>query len=228
MKARRKAKLSNVEKLERQISYLGGSTHIRATTFLAVRWVSTILLVFCLYYLTNISYFIIPFLAIGYYYLLYYVMILLPIERRRERLEREALNFFEILTLSLESGRNLETSIEITVDHVSSELSLEFERTLKEVKYGKSMPEALKDMKKRIPSEAINNVLLSITEASLFGSSLLENMYNQMEFLREKRILSIRERINQIPNKISIVSVLFMVPLMLLLVLGPLLIRYIG
>lgn len=223
----KKKRVSSIEKLEKQISYLG-SVDFDATRFASVRLLTTVILALALYYFTDISYFVIPFLSIAYYYFLYYIIILLPIQRRSEKLEREALSFFEVLTLSLESGRNLEKSLEITVSNFSSELSEEFKKALKEVKYGKSVVEALKDMKKRIPSETINNIILSMTEASLFGSSLVENMYNQIDFLREKQMLSIREKMNQIPNKISIVSVLLMVPLMLLLVLGPLVIEYLG
>ena len=54
---------------------------------------------------------------------------------------------------------------------------------------------------------------------------LSEYMYNQIDFLRDKQILEIKEQINKIPNKISIVSVVFVVPLILLLVLGPFLIE---
>lgn len=223
----KKKRISSIEKLDRQIAYLG-RVNFDATRFSSVRLLTTLLLVLALYYFTDISYFVIPFIAIAYYYFLYYLCILLPMKRRSEKLEREALSFFEVLTLSLESGRNLEKSLEITVSNFQSEISEEFKKALKEVKYGKSMVEALKDMKKRIPSETINNIILSITEASQFGSSLVENMYSQIDFLRDKQMLSIREKMNQIPNKISIISVLLMVPLMLLLVLGPLVIEYLG
>ena len=49
-----------------------------------------------------------------------------------------------------------------------------------------------------------------------------------VDYLREKQILDIKGQINKIPNKISIVSVLFIVPLILLLVLGPYIINFIG
>ncbi len=223
----KKKRTSTLEKLDRQIAYLG-NVDFDAAKFSSVRLLTTVVLMLLLYYFTEISYFVIPFLAIAYYYFLYYVVILLPMKRRCEKLEREALSFFEVLTLSLESGRNLEKSLEITVSNFSSELSDEFKRALVEAKYGKSLVEALKDMKKRIPSETINNIILSITEASLFGSSLVDNMYSQIDFLRDKQMLSIREKINQIPNKISVISVLLMVPLMLLLILGPLVVEYLG
>lgn len=223
----KKKRTSALEKIDKQIAYLG-NVDFDAAKFSSVRLLTTVVLLLLLYYFTEISYFVIPFLAIAYYYFLYYVIILLPIKRRCEKLEREALSFFEILTLSLESGRNLEKSLEITVSNFSSELSDEFKRALVEAKYGKSLVEALKDMKKRIPSETINNIILSITEASLFGSSLVDNMYNQIDFLRDKQMLSVREKINQIPNKISVISVLLMVPLMLLLILGPLVVECLG
>ena len=52
-----------------------------------------------------------------------------------------------------------------------------------EMKFGKSLLEALEDMKKRMPSETINNILLNITQTDVFGNSILETMYNQIDFL---------------------------------------------
>ena len=95
-----------------------------------------------------------------------------------------------------------------------------------EVKFGKSLLEALEDMKKRIPSETINNILLNITQTNIFGNSIIDTMNQQIEFLREKQILEIKGAINKIPNKVSILSVIFVVPLILLLVLGPFLIDF--
>ena len=83
-------------------------------------------------------------------------------------------------------------------------------------------------MKKRMPSETINNILLNITQTDVFGNSILETMYNQIDFLRDKQILEIKGEINKIPNKVSIISVLFVVPLILMLILGPFIINFLG
>ena len=136
--------------------------------------------------------------------------------------------FFEILTLTLKSGRNLEQSLRVTCDNVDSEISDEFKKALFEMDFGKSLMEALEDMKKRIPSESINNIILNITQTSQFGNSILETMYNQIDFLREKKILDIKGKINKIPNKVSIISVIFIVPLIMILILGPYLIDFIS
>ena len=93
------------------------------------------------------------------------------------------------------------------------------------MKFGKSLIESLEDMKKRIPSETVNNIILNMTQTSVFGNSILETMYHQIDFLRDKQILEIRGAINKIPNKVSIISVVFVVPLILLMILGPFIIN---
>ena len=72
------------------------------------------------------------------------------------------------------------------------------------------------------------NIILNITQTDVFGNSILETMYNQIDFLREKQVLEIRGEINKIPNKVSIISVIFIVPLILMLILGPYFINFVG
>lgn len=196
--------------------------------FLNIRLITTLLIFFITLIISKASYITSPIISLVYYYLFEYIFLDLLIIKRTNKLDREALTFFEILTLSLESGRNLEKAIEITVQNVNSELSEEFKKTLFEVRFGKSLIEALEDTKKRIPSETINNIILNITQTNIFGNSIIDTMYSQIEFLREKQVLSIREQINKLPNKISIISVLFIVPIILMIVLGPFLISFIG
>ena len=166
-----------------------------------------------------------PVVGIISYFLYDYLILETKLKRRRDLLEREALYFFEILTLTLEAGRNLEQALKLTCDNVDSEIAKEFKIALMEISFGKSLLEALETMKKRIPSEIINNIILNIVQTNLFGNSILETMYNQLDFLREKQVFKIREQINKIPNKISIISVLFFIPLIFLLIIGPVIIE---
>lgn len=217
----------DIEQIEEKIAMLG-NTKLDAITFMNFRIISSLIVFLVTIYITKLGYIYAPFVTLAYFYLYYYLLIHSPLKQRIKRLDREALHFFEILTLTLESGRNLENSLEVTVANVNSELSNEFKRVLFEVKFGKSLLEALEDMKKRMPSETINNILLNITQTDVFGNSILETMYNQIDFLRDKQILEIKGEINKIPNKVSIISVLFVVPLILILILGPFIINFLG
>lgn len=197
-------------------------------TFLNIRLITTLIVFLITLLIFKIGYILSPIISLIYYYMFEYILLDTLIIKRVKKLDREALTFFEILTLTLESGRDLEKALEITVSNVNSELSQEFKKTLFEVKFGKSLLEALNDTKKRIPSETINNIILNITQTNIFGNSIIDTMYSQIEFLREKQILEVREQINKLPNKISIISVLFVVPIILLIVLGPFLITFLN
>lgn len=217
----------DVDAIEEKLIMLGDSK-MDATTFMNMRLLTSIIVFLITLYVSDLGYVYAPAVTLIYYYLYYYLLIQIPLKNRVKRLDREALYFFEILTLTLESGRNLEKSLEVTISNVNSELSNEFKRVLFEMKFGKSLLEALEDMKKRMPSETINNILLNITQTDVFGNSILETMYNQINFLRDKQILEIKGEINKIPNKVSIVSVIFVLPLILILILGPFLINFLG
>lgn len=217
-----------LSKIQTKIVMLGNNAKFDAVTFMNIRLLTTLIIFILVIYWGNLSYIYAPFIAVTYYVLFEYLFLESPLKKREKKLDYEALNFFEILTLTLESGRDLESAIEITCFSTKSELSDEFKKTLFEMKFGKSLMEALEDMKKRIPSETVNNIILNIVQTNIFGNSILDTMYNQIEFLRDKQILAIKEKINKIPNKVSIISVIFIVPLILLLLLGPFLIEFIG
>lgn len=219
---------ATLDKIQTKINMLGGNVKYDAVTFMNIRVLTSIILFILIVFTGSMSFIYAPFIVTVYYVLFEYVFLDSNLKKRERKLDYEALHFFEILTLTLESGRDLESSIEITCFNTKSELSDEFRRALFEMKFGKSLMESLEDMKKRIPSEIVNNIILNIVQTSIFGNSILDTMYNQIEFLREKQIFAIKEKINMIPNKVSIVSVIFIVPLILLLLLGPFLIQFLG
>lgn len=217
---------STLDKIQMKINMLGGNQKYDAVSFMNLRVLTSLILFVMVIFSGSLSFIYAPFVVAVYYVLFEYVFLDSSLKKRERKLDYEALHFFEILTLTLESGRDLESAIEITCFNTKSELSDEFKRALFEMKFGKSLMEALEDMKKRIPSEIVNNIILNIVQTSIFGNSILDTMYNQIEFLREKQILAIKEKINMIPNKVSIVSVIFIVPLILILLLGPFLIEF--
>lgn len=218
---------SEVKRINEKITMLNNYP-LDEIKFLNIRLLTTIIVFLITLLIFKTGYIFSPVIALVYYYLFEYLFLDVSIQKRTKQLDREALTFFEILTLTLESGRDLEKALEITVLNVNSELSNEFKKTLFEVKFGKSLLEALNDTKKRIPSETINNIILNITQTNIFGNKIIDTMYSQIEFLRDKQVLSIREQINKLPNKISIVSVVFIVPIIMLIVLGPFLISFLN
>mgnify|MGYP003313234757 CR=1 FL=1 len=132
----------DIENITEKIMMLG-NTKLDVSSFINLRLITSIIVFITVLYTSDLGYIYAPVITLIYYYLFYYVLIQIPIKNRIKRLDRQALHFFEILTLTLESGRNLEKSLEVTISNVNSELSDEFKRVLFEMKFGKSLLEAL-------------------------------------------------------------------------------------
>ena len=217
-----------INKMIKKVRLLGTGDKTNVYDLILGRLISSVVVFMVIFFTMHYGYIIAPIVTLAYYYLFTSVAIDNRLKKRTVKLEGEAMHFFEVLTLSLETGRNLVEAIEVTTSNVSGILSDEFKETVREVNFGKSLNEALNDMQTRIPSDTVNNIVLSLTESNLYGNSITRNLYNQIDFLREKRKMEVKGRISKVPVLISVISVFFFIPLLLLIILGPIILDYLG
>lgn len=216
----------DIKKIDAKINQFGVSKKFTTEYFMNFRLFTSMIVFVVLFIFADFGALIAPVATVLWYILVGYFMIDKPLKKREKKLDNEAYYYFEVLTLALESGRNLENAIKMACKYIDSEISSEFKETIKQVNFGKSLTESLSVMSARIPSLTINNIILNMEQSNLFGNSIIETMYNQLDFLKDKQIMDIKAQINKIPNKISIFSVLFFIPLILLIILGPVLIDF--
>jgi len=216
-----------MKNVEDKISLLGIDCNYDAVFLLNIRFISSISLFFVVLYFIDFGYLVAPLVTAIFYFLFFPIVLDRKIKKRSIQLEKEAVYFFEVLCLSLEAGRSIRNSLDVTVHNVEGDLSKEFNQVLIDVSLGKSLNEALDALRKRIPSDTINNVILNIKESNIFGNSIIETLYNQIDYIREKRILRAKAQISKIPVKVSAISVIFYIPLLLLLLLAPMIIKFI-
>lgn len=212
-----------IKKLNKKFKLLGIETN--SIKFMNYRILSSLIIFILFMIFSNKGYILGPLFAI-LVYISFECILNYKINKRRELLNYDAIFYFQVLSLTLESGKNLQGGLELTCNGVNNSLSSEFKKTLHEVSLGKSLSDAINDMKERIPSEEVNTVLLNITQSALFGNNIIDSLNNQIDYLRDKKILDIKGKINKMPVKISVISVIFIVPIILLIVLGPVVINF--
>ncbi len=216
----------SIEKIKKKVKLLGINSKINAIEFLNLRLMLCFLVFISLLYFSELPFIYAPLVTIIIYIAFEYIIIDYQIKNRIRKLDKDALFFFEILALSLEVGRNLKGALDLTVKSIKNDLSDEFGIVIEEVNYGKSLNEALVKMKERIPSETVNNVILNITQSNTFGTSIIDTLHQQVAYIRDKKFLETKAIINKMPIKISVISVVLFLPIMLLLLLGPILIDF--
>ena len=214
----------NLKMAEEKTTLLGVNNKLDAVDLLNIRLFISVVVFISILYFIDFGYFIAPLVSFLVYQLFFPIVVDTIIEKRRKILEKDSLYFFEILVLSLEAGRNIKNAIEVTTINIDSELSDEFKKVIKDVNFGKDLDTALEELKYRIPSDTVNNIILNIRQSNMFGNNIIETVYSQIAYIREKRLLETKAFISKIPIKISVVSVVFFIPLLLLLLLGPLII----
>ncbi len=166
-------------------------------------------------------------IVVAYFFLAEYLFFDYRLAKRRKKLEKQSTFFFQILSLTLESGNNLKNSIDLTCKNMDNELSREFKKAMDDMTLGKSLNESLDDLKTRIPSDTINNIILNLMESNIYGNNMIESLNRELNYISDKIILEAKGKINKMPIKISVVSVLIFIPLLMLIIIGPLIIKVI-
>lgn len=215
-----------IKKVEKKIKLLGVNCKYNVIDLLNMRLLISIALFVILLIFNKNGYILAPITLALFHYLSEYFVLDYPIKKRTKKLEEEAIFFFEVLSLTMESGRNLTKGLLLTSKNIDSELSQEFKKSLDEMNLGKSFSECLTSMKERIPSDTINNAILNIVQSSIFGNNIEESLNNQLDFLRDKHLMEVKSEIGKLPTKISIISVLFFIPIILMVILSPVIVDF--
>jgi len=214
-----------LHRVERKINLLGSNVNYNVIDLLNYRLITSLLILFVIVIMFPGILITAPIIFLIYYKGIEYLFLDLRIKKRTRKLNKEAPQFFEVLALCLENTGNLSEALLITTDSLKGEITTEFKRVLNETEYGKSFTESLQDMKKRIPSDSINNIIRNIIDSDTLGSNITNTLYNEIEYLQEKEFSELKSRIAKVPIKVSIISVIFFIPILLLIILSPVIIN---
>ena len=193
---------STINRIEKKCNLMGIEKKDNFADILIIRLFGTAFIFILLLFIGDNGFITAPLFAAIFYYSVENIYLDGKIKKRASKLDYESLFFFQVLTLSLESCKDLKGAIELTCENIDSTVSKEFKKTIEEVDFGKSISEALTDMKKRIPSETIKSVLVNITQSNIQGNNIIDSLNSQIEYIRNKKILEIKGTINKMPLKI--------------------------
>lgn len=167
-----------------------------------------------------------PVLAtvIGVLILLYPTIWVRAVIRKRHLEIMKALpNVLDLLTLSVDSGKDLVSSLrDILVRRRPDALGEELTRAFQEIQLGRPRSEALRDMAKRVRQPDLTSTVNAIVQAEELGVSIVQLLRIQSDMQRGKRFSLAEEQANQAAVKILVPVALFILPAVFIILLGPL------
>lgn len=160
--------------------------------------------------------------GIGYFLPGYWV------KRRVQQRQAEIISGFpdalDLMLVCVEAGQ----SIDQTINRVAKEsrvgypaLAEEFEVVANEVKAGKERITVLRDMADRIGVPDISSFVTTLIQSATFGTSVSEALRVYSSEMRDKRIMRAEEKANKLPTKLTLGTMLFTVPPLLVILIAP-------
>ena len=152
------------------------------------------------------------------------------VAERRKSIERTFPNVLDLLQISVEAGLSLDAAmIRVANETTQSapEISQEFLIAEREIQAGRSRDKAFLDMAMRTGVAQVNSFANVILQSLQYGSSVADALSVYANEMRLSRELRAQEMANKLPVKMSAVMATLMLPALLMLALGPVVIRYI-
>ena len=129
-----------------------------------------------------------------------------------------------MMLVCVEAGQSLDQAI-IRVSKESRAgypaLADEFEMVSHEVKAGKERVQVLKDMAERVGVPDVASFVTTLVQSATFGTSIAEALRVYSADMRDKRIMRAEEKANMLPTKLTLGTMLFTLPPLLIILIGP-------
>ncbi|MBN2629145.1 MAG: type II secretion system F family protein [Rhodobacteraceae bacterium] len=175
---------------------------------------------------TMVLYTILP-AAIGYYLPQYWVT--RRVAMRQQEITRGFPDALDMMLVCVEAGQSLDQSI-IRVGNEAKNgypaLGEEFETVAQEMKAGKERVVVLRDMADRVGLPDITSFVTTLIQSASFGTSIADALRVYSAEMRDKRIMRAEEKANTIPTKLTLGTMLFTLPPLLVILIGPSLAKF--
>jgi tight adherence protein C len=159
---------------------------------------------------------------VGYYLPRYWVN--KRVESRRTEITNGFPDALDMMLVCVEAGQSLDQSIvrvakEIKVGYPA--LAEEFETVANELKAGKDRVTVLRDMAERSGVVDVSSFVTVMIQSATFGTSIADALRVYASEMRDKRLTRAEERANTLPTKLTLGSMMFTVPPLLVILIGP-------
>jgi len=125
------------------------------------------------------------------------------------------------LTLLVDSGLDFQTAFVRVCRNSSGFLNDEFQRTLADLQLGITRKEAFEKLGERTGSPVLKNFARAMVLADLFGVPISNVLRSQAQDLRNARRARAEEEAQKVPTKITFPLVACLLPVILILLVGP-------
>ncbi len=142
-------------------------------------------------------------------------------EKRETRMRQAMPDALDLLTISVEAGLGFDAAVMQVARNTTGPLAQELARLLQEMQIGAGRTVAMRAMAERTTLADLRSFCLAVVQADELGVAIGKVLRIQSREMRTKRRQRAEERAMQVPVKIIIPLVLFILPCLFIVIGGP-------
>lgn len=142
--------------------------------------------------------------------------------QKREALMRRSLpDALDLLTISVEAGLGFDAAVLKVARNTNGPLAQEFSRLLQEMQIGVGRMDAMRAMGERSTIKELRSFCQAMVQADQLGVPIGRVLRIQSKEMRVRRRQTAEEKAQKVPVKIMVPLVLFILPSLFIVVMGP-------
>lgn len=160
--------------------------------------------------------------CVGYYAPKYWVQ--RRVQGRTDDITTAFPDALDLMLVCVEAGQSLDQAITRVARELRTgypALSEEFEIVAHEMKAGKDKARVLRDMSDRVGIQDVHSFVTTLIQSATFGTSVAEALRVYAAEMRDKRVMRAEEKANKLPTKLTLGTMMFCLPPLLIILIGP-------
>jgi tight adherence protein C len=153
------------------------------------------------------------------------------IAKRQLSIKRAFPDALDLLLICVEAGMSIEAAFKKVSDEIGSQsvaLAEEFTLTTAELSYLPDRRQAYDNLAKRTDLEGVKSVSMALQQAERYGTPLANTLRVLAQENRDMRMTEAEKKAAGLPPKLTVPMILFFLPVLFIVILGPAAIKVMG
>lgn len=142
-------------------------------------------------------------------------------QKRNQKIELELADTLDQMTIAVEAGLGFDSAMARAADNGKGPLADELVRTLQDIRMGNSRRQAFEGLTERTTVVDLRRFVRAVIQADAYGVSIAGVLRTQADEMRLKRRQRAEEKAQKIPVKVLPPLMLFILPVIFIVVMGP-------
>lgn len=143
------------------------------------------------------------------------------VKSHQEAIKLQLADTIDLMSVCMEAGLSFDASLVKISERMEGPLIDELMTVFRQIQLGKNRNEALKNMAEMSDVKQLKTFVSSVIQANQLGIPITNVLQTQAEQLRMEKSEEIKETASKVPTKMTIPTVIFILPAIILVILGP-------